>query len=214
MLLPILHGSLRKQPSLLTPRRRNVFFSSSSWTAGSNSEDTETEPEFLLYRQVAQNIAKGLKEEERLGDPSTSKTTLSVKYFIVVERSEANSPPSERDSKVVENAKAPPLRTEVSVKPKEPKSSSSVTEQSESVPSPQDSKDHQKVPENVAALIQELLKDGERQHVFYSLGFWWTVGFLRHPSNFVLTEKAIYILAYVLSRHPYQKADVPVKQGM
>ena len=52
------------------------------WRTGSNSEDTETEPEFLLDRQVAQNIAKGLKEEERLGDPSTSKTKLSVKYFI------------------------------------------------------------------------------------------------------------------------------------
>ena len=52
------------------------------WRTGSNSRDTETEPEFLLDRQVAQNIAKGLKEEERLGDPSTSKTKLSVKYFI------------------------------------------------------------------------------------------------------------------------------------
>lgn len=72
-----------------------------------------------------------------------------------------NSPPTERVSKVVENAQAPPLRTEVSVEPEEPKSSSSVTEQSESDPSPQDSKDHQKVPENVAALIQELLKDNK-----------------------------------------------------
>ena len=33
-----------------------------------------------------------------------------------------------------------------------------------------------------------------------------------HP--IFLTEKAIYILAYDLSRHPYQKADTPVKQGM
>ena len=29
------------------------------WRTGGNSEDTETEPEFLLDRQVAQNIAKG-----------------------------------------------------------------------------------------------------------------------------------------------------------
>lgn len=72
-----------------------------------------------------------------------------------------NSPPTERVSKVVENAQALPLRTEVSVEPEEPKSSSSVTEQSESDPSPQDSKDHQKVPENVATLIQELLKDNK-----------------------------------------------------
>lgn len=36
------------------------------WRTSSNSEDTETEPAFLLDRQVAQNIAKGLKEEERL----------------------------------------------------------------------------------------------------------------------------------------------------
>ena len=186
------------------------------WRAGSNSEDTETEPEFLLDRQVAQNIAKGLKEEER--DPSTSKTKLSVKYFIVVERSEANSPPTERDSKVVENAKAPPLRTEVSVEPEEPRSSSSVTEQSESDPSPQDSKDHQKVPDNVPALVQELLKDNKKfmegddmYSVIWDFGGQ-SVFYDTHP--IFLTEKAIYILAYDLSRDPYQKADAPVKQGM
>ena len=137
------------------------------WRTGRNSEDTETEPEFLFDRQLAQKLLKSLKEKERLGNPSTSGTKPSVKDFPVVEPSEANSPPTERseesrsnrfeqppqDSIAVENAKALPLRTEVSVEPEEPKSSSSVTEQSESDPSPQDSKDHQKGPENVAALI-------------------------------------------------------------
>ena len=202
------------------------------WRTSSNSEDTETEPEFLLDRQVAQNIAKGLKEEERLGDPSRSKIKPSVKDFKVVERSEANSPPTERsresgsnriepslqDSKVVENDKAPPLPTEVSVEPEETKTSSSVTEQSESDPSPQDSKDHQKVPDNVAALVQELLKDNKKfmegddmYSVIWDFGGQ-SVFYDTHP--IFLTEKAIYVLAYDLSRDPYQKADAPVKQGM
>ena len=202
------------------------------WRTGSNSEDSETEPEFLLDRQVAQNIAKGLKEEERLGDPSKSKTKPSLKDVKKVERSEANSPPTERsvesgsnriepslqDSKVVENAKAPPLPTEVSVAPEEPKISSSVTEQSESDPSPQDSKDHQKVPDNVAALVQELLKDykefmkgDDMYSVIWDFGGQ-SVFYDTHP--IFLTEKAIYILAYDLSRDPYQKADASVIQGM
>ena len=202
------------------------------WRTGSNSEDTETEPEFLLDRQVAQNIAKGLKEEERLGDPSKSGTKPSVKDFKVVERSKANSPltehseefdsnridPSLQDFKVVENAKAPSLRTELSVGPEEPKTSSSVIEQIESDPSPQVSKDHQKVPENVAALVQELLKDNKKfmegddmYSVIWDFGGQ-SVFYDTHP--IFLTEKAIYILAYDLSRHPYQKADAPVKQGM
>ena len=202
------------------------------WRTGSNSEDSETEPEFLLDRQVAQNIAKGLKEEERLGDPSKSKTKPSLKDVKKVERSKANSPPTERsvesgsnriepslqDSKVVENAKAPPLPTEVSVAPEEPKISSSVTEQSESDPSPQDSKDHQKVPDNVAALVQELLKDykefmkgDDMYSVMWDFGGQ-SVFYDTHP--IFLTEKAIYILAYDLSRDPYQKADAPVIQGM
>ena len=199
------------------------------WRTGSNSEDTETEPEFLLDRQVAQNIAKGLKKEERLGDPSKSKTKPSLKDVKKVERSEANSPPTERsvesgsnriepslqDSKVVENAKAPPLPTDA---PEEPKISSSVTEQSESDPSPKDSRDHQKVPENVAAWVEKLLKENKEfmegddmysvvwdfggQSVFYDT----------HP--IFLTEKAIYILACNLSCDPDNKADAPVKQGM
>ena len=202
------------------------------WRTGSNSKDTETESEFLLDRQVAQNIAKSLKEKEHLGDPSTIGTKPSVKDFKVVERSKANSPPTERsaksssnriepshqDSKVVENAKAPPLRTELSVEPEEPKASSSVTEKIESDPSPQDSKDHQQVPENVAALVQELLKDNKKfmegddmYSVIWDFGGQ-SVFYDTHP--IFLTKKAIYILVHDLSRHPYQKADAPVKQGM
>ena len=202
------------------------------WRTSSNSEDTETEPEFLLDRQVAQNIAKGLKEEERLGDPTTSKTKPSVKDFKVVEPSEANSPPTERsvesgsnriepslqDSKVVENDKAPPLPTEVSVEPEETKTSSSVTEQSESDPSPKDSRDHQNVPENVAVWVEKLLKENKEfmegddmYSVIWDFGGQ-SVFYDTHP--IFLTEKAIYILAYDLSRDPYQKADAPVKQGM
>ena len=202
------------------------------WRTGSNSEDTETEPEFLLDRQVAQNIAKGLKEKERLGDPRKSKTKQSVKDFKEVGRSEANSLPTERslesgsnrikpllqDSKVVENAKAPPLPTEASVEPEEPKTSSSVTEQSESDPSPQDSRDHQKVPENVAAWVEKLLKENKEfmegddmYSVIWDFGGQ-SVFYDTHP--IFLTEKAIYILACNLSCDPYQEADAPVKQGL
>ena len=112
------------------------------WRTGRNSEDTKTEPEFLLDRQLAQNIFKGLKETERLEDPSTSWTKPSVIDVKEVEPSEANSRPTERseesssngfepslrDSKAVENAKAPSLRTEVSVEPEELKTSSTVIE--------------------------------------------------------------------------------------
>ena len=217
-----------------------------TWKTGRNSEDTETEPEFLLDRQLAQKLFKGLKEKERLGDPGTkgtkpsvkdfqvvepSEPKPSVKDFQVVEPSEANSPPTEsseesrsnrfepslQDSKAVENAKAPSLRTEVSVEPEEPKTSSSVTEQSESDPSPQDSKDHQKVPENVAAWVEKLLKGNkefmEGDDMYFVI---WDFGgqsvfYDTHP--IFLTEKAIYILTCDLSCDPESKADTPVKEG-
>ena len=210
------------------------------WRTGRNSEDTETEPEFLFDRQLAQKLFKSLKEKERLGDPSTSGTKPSVKDFQVVEPSvkdfqvvepsEANSPPTERseesrsnrfepppqDSKAVENAKALSLRTEVSVEPAEPKTSSSVTEQSESDPSPKDSRDHQKVPENVAAWVEKLLKENKEfmegddmYSVIWDFGGQ-SVFYDTHP--IFLTEKAIYILTCDLSCDPYSKADTPVKQ--
>ena len=50
--------------------------------------------------------------------------------------------------------------------------------------------------------MYSVLWDFGGQSVFYDT----------HP--IFLTEKAIYILAYDLSRHPYQKADAHVKQGM
>ena len=202
------------------------------WRTGRNSEDTETEPEFLFDRQLAQKLFKSLKEKERLGDPSTSGTKPSVKDFQVVEPSEANSPPTERseesrsnrfeqppqDSKAVENAKAPSLRTEVSVELEELKTSSSVTEQSESDPSPKDSRDHQKVPENVAAWVEKLLKENKEfmegddmYSVIWDFGGQ-SVFYDTHP--IFLTEKAIYILACNLSCDPDKKADAPVKQGM
>ena len=211
------------------------------WRTGRNSEDTETEPEFLFDRQLAQKLFKGLKEKERLGDPSTSGTKPSVKDFQVVEPSkakptvkdfqevepsEANLPPTEssgesrsnrfepslQDSKAVENAKAPSLRTE-----EELKTSSSVTEQIEDDPSPQDSKDHQKVPENVAVWVEKLLKENKEfmegndmYSVIWDFGGQ-SVFYDTHP--IFLTEKAIYILTCDLSCDPYQKADAPVKKG-
>ena len=202
------------------------------WRTGRNGEDTEIEPEFLLDRQLAQKLFKGLKEKERLGDPSTSGTKPSVKDFQVVEPSKANSPPTESSgesrsnrfepslqySKAVENAKAPPLRTEVSVELEELKTSSSFTEQIEDDPSPEDSKDHQKVPENVAVWVEKLLKENKEfmegddmYSVIWDFGGQ-SVFYDTHP--IFLAEKAIYILTCDLSCDPYQKADAPVKQGM
>ena len=216
------------------------------WRTDRNSEDTETEPEFLFDRQLAQKLFKGLKEKERLGDPSTSGTKPSVKDFQVVEPSkakptvkdfqevepsEANLPPTEssgesrsnrfepslQDSKAVENAKAPSLRTEVSVELEELKTSSSVTEQIEGDPSPQDSKDHQKVPENVAVWVEKLLKENKEfmegndmYSVIWDFGGQ-SVFYDTHP--IFLTEKAIYILTCDLSCDPESKADTPVKEG-
>ena len=217
------------------------------WRTGRNGEDTEMEPEFLLDRQLAQKLFKGLKEKERLGDPSTSGTKPSVKDFQVVEPSkakpsvkdfqgvepsEANSPPTEssgesrsnrfepslQDFKAVENAKAPSLPTKVSVELEELKTSSLVTEQIEGDPSPQDSEDHQKVPENVAVWVEKLLKENKEfmegddmYSVIWDFGGQ-SVFYDTHP--IFLTEKAIYILTCDLSCDPYQKADAPVKQGM
>ena len=216
------------------------------WRTGRNGEDPEIEPEFLLDRQLAQKLFKGLKEKERVGDPSRSGTKPSVKDFQVVkpskakpsvkdfqevEPSEASSPPTEssgesrsnrfepslQDSKAVENAKAPSLRTEVSVELEELKTSSSVTEQIEDDPSPQDSKDHQKVPENVAVWVEKLLKENKEfmegddmYSVIWDFGGQ-SVFYDTHP--IFLTEKAIYILTCDLSCDPYQKADTPVKKG-
>ena len=217
------------------------------WRTGRNGEDTEMEPEFLLDRQLAQKLFKGLKEKERLGDPSTSGTKPSVKDFQVVEPSkakpsvkdfqgvepsEANSPPTEssgesrsnrfepslQDFKAVENAKAPSLPTKVSVELEELKTSSLVTEQIEGDPSPQDSEDHQKVPENVAVWVEKLLKENKEfmegddmYSVIWDFGGQ-SVFYDTHP--IFLTEKAIYILACNLSCDPYQEADAPVKQGL
>ena len=189
---------------------------------GSNSEDTQTEPEFLLDRQLAQNIFKGLKEKERLGDPSTSGSKPSVNDSKEGEPSEANSPPTERSEESSSNRFEPSTQdskvVEFSVEPEELKTSSSVTEQIESDPSPQDSQGHQKVPENVAAWVEQLLKENKEfmegddmYSVIWDFGGQ-SVFYDTHP--IFLTEKAIYILACDLSRDPYKKADTPVKQGM
>ena len=201
------------------------------WRTGRNGEDTEIEPEFLLDRQLAQKLFKGLKEKERLGDPSTSWTRPPVKDLQEVEPSEANSPPTEssgesrsnrfepslQDSKAVENAKAPSLPTEVSVELEEIKTRSLVTEQIEGDPPPQDFKDHQKVPENVAVWVEKLLRENKEfmegddmYSVIWDFGGQ-SVFYDTHP--IFLTEKAIYILTCDLSCDPYQRADAPVKQG-
>ena len=191
------------------------------WRTGRNSEDTKTEPEFLLDRQLAQNIFKGLKEKERLGDPSTSGSKPSVNDSKEVEPSEANSPPTERSEESSSNRFEPSPQdskvVEFSVEPEELKTSSSVTEQSESDPSPQDSQGHQKVPENVAAWVEQLLKENKEfmegddmYSVIWDFGGQ-SVFYDTHP--IFLTEKAIYIVTCDLSCDPESKADTPVKEG-
>ena len=179
------------------------------WRTASNSEDIETKAEFLLDHQVAQNMAKRVKEEERLRDPSAGGTKPSETNSPPTEHSEESSSnrfePSLQDS-IVENAKAPSSRIE----PEDRKTSPSFTAKSESDP--------QKVPENVAALVEELLKDNKKfmegddmYSVIWDFGGQ-SVFYDTHP--IFLTEKAIYILTCDLSCDPYQKADAPVKQGM
>ena len=190
------------------------------WRTGRNSEDTKTEPEFLLDRQLAQNIFKGLKGKERLGDPSTSGTKPSVNDSKEVEPSEVNSPPTKRSEESSSNRFQPSPQdskvVEFSVEPEKLKTSSSGTEQSESDPSAQGSKDHQKVPENIAAWVEKRLKENKEfmegddmYSVIWDFGGQ-SVFYDTHP--IFLTEKAIYILTCDLSCDPYSKADTPVKQ--
>ena len=160
------------------------------WRTGQKSEDTESEPTFLLDHQVARKICESLRNGDRLGDASTSGAKPSVNDSKVVKQIEANLLPTERseetssstiehslqDSKVVEKTKPYSLRTEdlsssrtelslhgsnVSEKAQ---TSLSRTEQSGSDPSLQDSKDHLSVPElpeNVAVLVQNLLEHSQ-----------------------------------------------------
>ena len=216
------------------------------WRTGQKSEDTESEPTFLLDHQVAQKIVESLRKGDRSGNPSTSGVKPSINDSKVVEQIEANSLPTDRseeisssgvepslqDSKVVEKAKPYSLRTDLrssrtelslhaSNVPEKAQTSSSRTEQSGSVPSLQDSKDHLSVPElpeNVAALVQNLLErsqEFEDEDNIYSI-IWdfggQSVYYATHP--IFLTKQAIYILACDLSRDPDQKAKAPTKKGM
>ena len=201
------------------------------WKTGQKSEDAESEPTFLLDHQVAQKIFESLREGDRL----------------VVEQMEANSLPTERsgesssssiesslqDSKVVEKVKPYSLRTgdlsssrtELSLHfsnvSEKAQTSSSVTEQSGSDPSFQDSKEHLSVPElpeNIAALVQNLLEhsqefeDEDNIHsIIWDFGGQ-SVYYATHP--IFLTKQAIYILACDLSRDPDQKATAPTQKGM
>ena len=155
------------------------------WRTGQKSEDTESEPTFLLDHQVAQKICESLRKGDRFEDPSTSGAKPSANDSRIVKQIEANSLPTERsgesssiriehslqDSKAVEKAKPYSLRTEdlsssrhASNVSEKAQTSSSRTEQSGSDPSLQDSKDHLSVPElpeNVAALVQNLLEQSQ-----------------------------------------------------
>ena len=217
------------------------------WRTGKNGEEIESEPTFSFEHQAAQNIVESLRKGDRLGDPSTSGAKPSVNDSKVVEQIEANSLPTERseetsssriepslqDSKVVEKAKPYSLRTEdlsssrtelslhASNVSEKAQTSSSRTEQTGSDPSLQDSKDHLSVPElpeNVAALVQNLLEHSqefEDEDNIYSI-IWdfggQSVYYATHP--IFLTKQAIYILACDLSLDQYQKAKAPTKKGM
>ena len=217
------------------------------WRTGKNGEEIESEPTFSFEHQAAQNIVESLRKGDRLGDPSTSGAKRSINDSKVVEQIEANSLPTERseetsssriepslqDSKVVEKAKPYSLRTEdlsssrtelslhASNVSEKAQTSSSRTEQTGSDPSLQDSKDHLSVPElpeNVAALVQNLLEHSqefEDEDNIYSI-IWdfggQSVYYATHP--IFLTKQAIYILACDLSLDQYQKAKAPTKKGM
>ena len=217
------------------------------WRTGKKGEETESEPKCSFEHQAAQNIVESLRKGDRLRDPSTSGAKPSVNDSKVVEQIEANSLPTERsggssssriepslqDSKVVEKAKPYlPLtedlsssRTELSLHgsnvSEKAQTSLSRTEQSGSDPSLQDSKDHLSVPElpeDVAALVQNLLEHSqgvEDEDDIYSI-IWdfggQSVYYATHP--IFLTKQAIYILACDLSLDPFQKAKGPTKKGM
>ena len=205
------------------------------WRTGQRSEDTKSEPTFLLDHQVAQKVFESLREGDRLGDPSTNWSKPSVNDSKVVEQMEANSLPTERsgessssriepslqDSKVVGKAKPRSLSTEDLSSSRTEVSLQGETQQSGSDQSFQDSKDHLSVPElpeDIAALLRNLLEHNqelEDEDNIYSII--WDFGgesvyYATHP--IFLTKQAIYILACDLSRDPDQKAKAPTQKGM
>ena len=205
------------------------------WRTGKNGEEIESEPTFSFEHQAAQNIVESLRKGDRLGDPSTSGAKPSFNDFKVVNQIEAVNriEHSLQDSKEIEEAKPYSLhtedlsssRTELSLHAsnvsEKAQTSSSRAEQSGSDPSLQDSKDHLSVPElpeNVAALVQNLLEHSqefEDEDNIYSI-IWdfggQSVYYATHP--IFLTKQAIYILACDLSHDPDQKAEAPTKKGM
>ena len=195
------------------------------WRTGQENEDAESDATFLLDHQVAQKICESLRKGDHLVNDSK-----------VVQQIEANSLPTERSGESSSSKIEPSLqdfstedlsssRIELPLQgsniSEKAETRSSLTEQSERDPSLQDSKDHLSVPElpeNVAALVQNLLERNQEfedeDNIYFII---WDFGgqsvyYATHP--IFLTKQAIYILTCDLSLDLYEEAKAPTKKGV
>ena len=174
------------------------------WRTGKNSKDTESEPTFSFEHQAAQLIVESLLKKE-------TNTPNAEDYS----RSPSNS--GTDSSKVIESVMTD--QSPQDLKPDE-KAKADTTKEPRTVmhPSLQNSQDHlreRKLPDEIATLVQRLLKmdtdEGDIYSVIWDFGGQ-SVYYDTHP--IFLTKKAIYILTCDLSRDPSQKANAPTKKSM
>ena len=177
------------------------------WRTGKNSKYTESEPTFSFEHQVDQLIVESLLKKE-------TNTPNAEDYS----RSPSNS--GTDSSKVIGSVMTDqsPQGLEQDAKAKD-----DSTEEPRTVmdPSLQNSQDHlleRKLPDEIAALVQRLLKmntDEDDDDGIYSV-IWdfggQSVYYDTHP--IFLTHKAIYILTCNLSRDSSQKDNAPTKKSM
>ena len=201
------------------------------WKTNKNSEDTEPEPKFLFEQQAAQLIHESLKEEmakEASWNPynhgtKPSKPEPTFSFGHQAEESSRN-PRNIRTklSRIFEKER------ELSDEPRSNERLRQDLEVAEKfkadlgmAPSSQDYQDRLRgpnLPEDVAALVQGLLKNSkevEDGDDIYSI--LWDFGgqsvyYDTHP--IFMTKKAIYLLTCELSCDPYQTVIAPTKRGL
>ena len=170
-----------------------VGSSSSSSQSVASSESQEANERVLEILQSGSSLLTG-------GDSSES-TTLASKSLKALNVSCHDSKPPDVPSVVYHDFKPSDVPTNDAFNPSE-----------------FDQQGASKVPEDIANLVERLLhkvKKVEDEKDIYSV--LWDFGgqsvyYITHP--LFLTSRAIYLLAYDLSRNPHDKADPLTKQGM
>ena len=203
------------------------------WKTGKKSKETDSDSKFLFDHHAAKLMIQSLKGENtnhryaeestvvngkrnpplRLSDdPSTSNSESSAEASQITETETVENPfVLELPEDVVTSVET--LLQDDKAIEEEVKRDATLTEK--------ETLENQLVPElpdDIARLVENLLENDtmveEEDEIFSIL---WDFGgesvyYATHP--IFLTEKAIYILAYDLSRDPHAKASVPVRKGL